>query len=383
MIALKHLPRHAAVQPEDYNRLADSINKLLNMKVGGGLRLYKGGAAFKLHSTMPGAYEGSPPEQIIPEKVYEVLNAASGDGVYDCIECSMDATEWDDTAGDDKFDKVSRSITWAVDLVFYVGQICSYDSKYWACLTQHTAALGLEPDTSANWDRVYEWAKATANWDVGHGFYSVDDLVIYTVDSHHYRCILAHTAAAGKEPTNTNYWRRMYLEDDYVFKTIDGTDIYYQCTGDHDPADANEPPDITYWTAVNAIEVLNLFENDPIADYTAALGSYDRLLTWRLHDDEGNTRRVGIPMEPVVRRVKTTEAATANEQITCNLILRNGNEAASNELGSSIEVYVNISGGSALNAAVPRLADDDEMLAVNIAGKWWATNLFAASQDCP
>lgn len=37
-------------------------------------------------------------------KLYEVQSAATGDGIYNCYEQTLDATEWDDTAGDSKID---------------------------------------------------------------------------------------------------------------------------------------------------------------------------------------------------------------------------------------------------------------------------------------
>lgn len=37
-------------------------------------------------------------------KIFKVQSAAAGDGVYDCYEQTLDATEWEDTDGDDKFD---------------------------------------------------------------------------------------------------------------------------------------------------------------------------------------------------------------------------------------------------------------------------------------
>lgn len=37
-------------------------------------------------------------------KLFEVQSAATGDGIYDCYEQTLDATEWDDTAGDSKVD---------------------------------------------------------------------------------------------------------------------------------------------------------------------------------------------------------------------------------------------------------------------------------------
>lgn len=40
----------------------------------------------------------------IIKRIFEVQSEATGDGVYDCFEQTLDATEWADTAGDPKFD---------------------------------------------------------------------------------------------------------------------------------------------------------------------------------------------------------------------------------------------------------------------------------------
>ena len=37
-------------------------------------------------------------------KIFEVQSAAAGDGVYNCYEQTLDATDWTDTSGADKFD---------------------------------------------------------------------------------------------------------------------------------------------------------------------------------------------------------------------------------------------------------------------------------------
>ncbi len=42
-------------------------------------------------------------------KLFAVQSAATGDGVYDCYEQSLDATEWDDTAGDSKVDDLNST----------------------------------------------------------------------------------------------------------------------------------------------------------------------------------------------------------------------------------------------------------------------------------
>ncbi len=42
-------------------------------------------------------------------KLFAVQSAATGDGIYDCYEQSLDATEWDDTAGDSKVDDLNST----------------------------------------------------------------------------------------------------------------------------------------------------------------------------------------------------------------------------------------------------------------------------------
>ena len=82
------------------------------------------------------------------------------------------------------------------------------------------------------------------------------------------------------------------------------------------------------------------------------------------------------------RRARTTEVAPAATNITCNLILRNGVEAAADELGYNIEVYGDICGDGNLNAAISRLADNDYIWIVNRQGKWYFAYNFQASEDC-
>ena len=129
------------------------------------------------------------------------------------------------------------------------------------------------------------------------------------------------------------------------------------------------------------VDVFNLLENDCVADYTPALCLYDRLQARQWMDDEGNKRWVGIPIAPSVRRARTTEAAPAATNLTCNIILNNDAEAASG-LGYNVEVYCVISDGGNLNSALPRLANDDYLFVQNIQGKWWCTTVFQGSEDC-
>ena len=152
--------------------------------------------------------------------------------------------------------------------------------------------------------------------------------------------------------------------------------------------------DATYWagTAGNTrfvdvdaeeVTILNLLEGQVAADYTRGLARYDKIWGWSRSDDENNTIVVGMPIVPQARLFKTTEAATANEQITCNAILSDGTEAASeDDILYGVELYADVSHGTALNAATPRLVDDDYVLAQHIRGKWWITTKFQATDDC-
>jgi hypothetical protein len=87
-----------------------------------------------------------------------------------------------------------------------------------------------------------------------------------------------------------------------------------------------------------------------------------------------------------VRRAITTEAATANDHITCNLYDANGVEITSGT-GSGIEVYCSIINATALNAAAPRLENNDDLFVVSLPNssstvRWYCVSLFQKSEDC-
>jgi len=131
-----------------------------------------------------------------------------------------------------------------------------------------------------------------------------------------------------------------------------------------------------------SVEVLNLMETDPDASYSCALAQGDRLRAWQQKDDEGNKRWIGIPLiTSGTRRARTTAAAGSGTTIVCNLIKNDGTEITSG-LGSGITVNCDICGGSALNAAIPRLADDDYISVYHHDGKWYCNTVFQTSEDC-
>jgi len=50
-----------------------------------------------------------PNSQTTDFKIFAVQSEAAGDGIYNCYEQMLDATEWDDTAGDPKFDDLNTT----------------------------------------------------------------------------------------------------------------------------------------------------------------------------------------------------------------------------------------------------------------------------------
>jgi len=133
----------------------------------------------------------------------------------------------------------------------------------------------------------------------------------------------------------------------------------------------------------STVEVLNLLEGYVESDYTRGLARYDKMYAWLALDDEGNMRWVGYPLVPSPRMFRTTEAATANDHITCNAITYSGGEAGSLDILYNVEVYAKICNGTALNAAAPRLASGDYLFAHHERGKWWCTTVFDTdTEDC-
>jgi len=165
-----------------------------------------------------------------------------------------------------------------------------------------------------------------------------------------------------------------------VYKVISAAtgDGVYNCnSGELDASewsDTSGDPKLTSFSGPS-LEVLNLLENHVNPTYARALAYSDKIFAWRVLDNVADVRWIGIPLVPSVRKVITTEAAPASDHITCNLFDEDDAEITSG-LGSGIEVYANICGGVNLDAATPRIADNDVLIAVNIKGKWYFTTTF-------
>lgn len=130
--------------------------------------------------------------------------------------------------------------------------------------------------------------------------------------------------------------------------------------------------------STDSYEVLNLAEFDPESEYVAHLAAGDLILAWRKIDDVGNVRWAGVPFRKSahgagVRLAYCSEAAPADNTIAATL---------DHTTGTAITVTCHICNGSALNAAVPRLADNDEIFVVKIGATWYCTTIFQTSEDC-
>lgn len=379
MKAINKIPPHKTPSAADYNKLADRLNILSKITGRNGVSVTTSPMGITLRGSLAGDVLG---DLLLSRlmKIYEVQTASSGDGLYNCKLMKLDATEWDDTDGTNKYVYADEVFEWAIGINYAVNALITHDSVTYICIKAHLSAVANEPPNSNFWMKIYDWGVAVDAWDDGHGAYSEEDRVTYL--GKHYICILTHTAAIGKEPTEATWWDETYVLNDVVTYEINGTDNYFKCISTHVSDAAKTPENTTYWENMFSKEIFNLLENHPVALYTAALGLYDKINAWKTYDDEGNVRWMGMPISGSVRRVRTFEAAPAATNITCNLILNNDVEAAEGELGYNIEVSARISGGGNLNAAVPRLANDNYAFAQNIQGKWWFVTVFNSSENC-
>lgn len=154
-------------------------------------------------------------------------------------------------------------------------------------------------------------------------------------------------------------------------QTLDATE-WNDTTGDPKFDDKN----------TTQVEVLNLAEFDPEAEYEAQLVEGDLIAAWQMADDEGNQRWVGVPFQKsttssetgVIHNTYCKTDAGEGSTIVCYL--------DTDGTGDEITVHCSISGGSDLNAAIRRLEDGDRIAVYKIGSTWYAAEGFQASTDC-
>ena len=127
-----------------------------------------------------------------------------------------------------------------------------------------------------------------------------------------------------------------------------------------------------------SVEVFNLAEYDPEATYVAHLAANDLIVAWQKVDDENTSRWIGLPLRQAnadrPRIAYCSEAAGADATITATL---------DHTTGAAITVTCLIAqGGTALNEAVPRLADNDMIMVSKIGATWHCLTTFMPSEDC-
>ena len=163
-------------------------------------------------------------------------------------------------------------------------------------------------------------------------------------DGEIYWCVLAHTAGPGNEPGTGGVWE-------------------------------------TYWRKTQGA-ILNICENHPAEAYVPALAKGDLMVAHVIVDADQDGQWMGFPVNNnTIRWAQTTEDAPGDDNIACNIIDMDGSEIATG-LGSGVDVYCKICGGSALNAAIPRLSDNDWIPVFNVQGKWWCSQVFQTTEDC-
>jgi len=127
------------------------------------------------------------------------------------------------------------------------------------------------------------------------------------------------------------------------------------------------------------VEVLNLAEFNPEAEYVAHLAAGDLIVAWRKVDDESNKRWVGVPFRQGahgagLRNAYCKDDAGVGSTIVCYLDV--------DGTGTEITVNCSISGGSNLNAAGRRLEIGNRLAVYKVGANWYTPEGFDADIEC-
>lgn len=288
-------------------------------------------------------------------KVFEVVSAAAGDGVYNCIELQLDATEWDDTAGDDKFDPISSYTTWSGSTAYDVDDYVESGDKIYRCIKPNT---NQEPPNTTYWVEV-----------------SVEILNLLENDpiSTYKECLAKGDRIKASQTTDdegNNRWRGVPVTGALVRRAI---------TTQAAPGD----------TKITA----NLYDNTG-SEITTGLGS---AIDVYCDTNGGGDLNVSVPLlkdntelfviniqgkwwckerfnigQTAIAYVKTTPGAVTS--LECWFSETDGT-------GETISVPCTIAGGGNLNDAIPRL-EDGKKIRVSKSGATWTCDIFQGSEDC-
>jgi len=135
------------------------------------------------------------------------------------------------------------------------------------------------------------------------------------------------------------------------------------------------------------VEVLNLAEFNPEAEYVAHLAAGDLIVAWQKTDDEGNKRWIGVPFRQGaqgagLRNAYCKDDAGAGSTIVCYL--------DTDGTGTEITVNCSISNGSDLNTASRRLkggtgtppTGGDRLAVYKVGDTWYSAEGFDTDEEC-
>lgn len=140
MIAIPKVPNWKKVDARVVNQLIDRVNVLSKVTASNGIVATVSSLGINLRGSGAGAGVGT------RLRIFEVQAAASGDGIYNCYEQTLDATEFGDTAGDDKFD--DKDPAWSGAVGYTVGMIVTIAYVRYRCVTAHT---NQQPPNATFW----------------------------------------------------------------------------------------------------------------------------------------------------------------------------------------------------------------------------------------
>ncbi len=402
----KHLNhRKDKLSAKEYNQLVDLTSKMARSDIANS---FADSSGFSKRDSGTGS--------AMRPKLFEVQSEATGDGIYNCYEQIIDATDWTAQSSQDKLYTLSSINVEVFNLLENFPE-----SVYTAGLNEHDKLIAWQKTDDEGNTR---WIGIPVGWgDVRQArtqeaspaatyiackIFNNNGVLDSTVVSVYCNVIGGGTLADATPPlasgddihvTNIQgkWWN---IETTYhnvasssslsvkLFEVtaVDTGDGVYICdevkVDSSEWTDAGTGDDHLATTGLIDKSVLNLMENNLIASgYKEALGVGCRMFAVKTKDDDDNNRWVGMPITGnVVRRAKTTQAAPADTKITANLIGQNDAEITSG-LGSGIDVYCDITSGN-LDDAIPRLTNDMEIPVYNINGKWWCAWPFYPMDIC-
>lgn len=180
--------------------------------------------------------------------------------IYKCVNNHTSSNNFYSDYQSKNWEEISKTQidNWNQNLVYYVGDIVSYDKQLYRCITSHTSTTDFPTDYNAgNWELVVE---VIGDWKQNKT-YSIGQLVINGGSL--YECALAHTSSTNfKGDYDNGNWKYIgykgikdwepsskYVKDDFV---IYDNNIY-RCKTNHNSTSFDN--DISDWELISTITI--------------------------------------------------------------------------------------------------------------------------------